>query len=121
MELNGFLEVFGGGMLGVILVELLKVASFKTTGKLAEKYGEPMYWIATGALLVVSGCVAALNGTEHVSVIKAIQLGINAPAIVAGYASGSTAARQHNQNQAGFIAGAVKPTRSQRVTELLSW
>ena len=121
MILNGFLQVFGGGMIGVILVELLKIASWLKTGKMEERYSERKYWFAFSALLVISGCIAAFNGTDHVPVLKAVQLGINAPAIVAGYSSGSTAARNRRQNHAGFIAGAAGPTRVQRWTELLSW
>jgi hypothetical protein len=123
-ELNGFAPVFFVGMVGVVLVELLKVASWKNTGKFTEKYSQPMYWIATAALLVVSGAVAALNGTEHVSALKAIQLGINAPAIVAGYASGSTSARRRKLKRAGFMSeGKVppKPTGWQRLTQLVAW
>lgn len=121
MELDGFLEVFAGGMLGVVLVELLKVAAWKNSGKLTEKYSQPMYWIATGALLVVSGFVAALNGIDHVPIVKVIQLGINAPAIVAGYASSSTSARKRRRTQAGFIAAGGNPTRLERISELLAW
>ena len=124
IQLNGFVQVFAGGTLGVVLVELLKVASWKNTGKFTEKYSQPLYWVATGALLVVSGAVAVLNGIEHVAALKAIQLGINAPAIGAGYTSGSTSARRRKHKRAGFMptgGPAATPSRWQRLTELLAW
>ncbi len=125
MELNGVRLVFIGGMLGPVLVELVKLAAWQDKAKIAEKYSHLGYWIATGALLVVSGVVAVLNGTDHVSLIKAVQLGINAPAIVAGYASASKARRGRQQQSAGLMGlAAAKPQKKSfaaKTAELLSW
>jgi hypothetical protein len=127
MELNGFWPVFGGGMLGPVLVELLKIASMRDTGKLTLNYKEPLYWIATVALLLVSGTVAVLNGIDHVSIQKAVQLGINAPALVAAYANASSArkARKKIPNVAvgdAALAQVQTPgTILDRTAEVLSW
>jgi hypothetical protein len=125
MELNGFWPVLGGGMLGPVLVELIKLAAWQNKTKIAEKYSHPGYWIATFALLLVSGTVAVINGTDHVPLIKAVQLGVNAPAIVAGYASASTARRRRQQQSVALVAGAAaepqKKSFAARTADLLSW
>ena len=120
IQLNGFWQVFAGGMLGVVLVELLQLVSWRQTGKLTQNYRAPLYWISTGALLVVSGVVAALNGTEHVPILKALQLGLNAPALLAGYASGKSS--RARKKQAGFV-GQRQGTSGlwQRLLELRAW
>ncbi len=121
MELNGFWQVFLGGMLGPVLVELIKLAAWRDKAKIAAKYRQRNYWIATGALLIVSGVVVVINGVDHVALREAVQLGINAPAIVAGYANVSVARRQ--RKGAGFIAEHESKfaSFSRSTTELLAW
>ncbi|HHT9126075.1 MAG TPA: hypothetical protein ACFYD6_09690 [Candidatus Brocadiia bacterium] len=126
MELNGFLQVFLGGMLGPVLVEFVKLAAWRDGAKIAEKYCQWSYWIATVALLFVSGIVVVINGVDHVTLKKAVQLGINAPTIVAVYANASVARRQRKANRAAFMGIAAEPTNDrkgflQRTTELLAW
>jgi hypothetical protein len=122
MELNGFYQVFGGGALGVALVELLKIASWRDLDTIADKYGKWRYWVCTLALVVASGVVAALNGVEQVPLVKAVQLGINAPALVGAWATAS--ADPPPGGGAGAIAEQVDapaPTWRQQTINLLSW
>jgi hypothetical protein len=123
MELNGILPVFGGGALGVALVELLKIASWRDLDIVSDKYGEWRYWACTLALVVASGIVAVLNGVEHVPLIKAVQLGINAPALAGAWATAS-AGQPPPVDGAGAIANqnnAPAPTLRQQAADLLAW
>jgi hypothetical protein len=72
-------------------------------------------------LLIVSGFGAALNGTEQVTVIKAIQLGISAPAVISGFASASEARRKHRSNKAGFMAARETLNPWQRLMAMRAW
>ncbi len=123
MELDGVWEVFFGGTLGPVLVELIKLAAWRDKAKTAEKCCHWNCGIATCALLLVSGIVVIMNGIDHVPLQKAVQLGINAPAIVADYASASVVRRQRRAQRAGFIAGPESNLKrfSRRTTELLAW
>lgn len=112
MELNGFWLVFLGGMLGPVVLEFIKIISWQDLEKMKSKYTKPVYWISFVALLLVSGFVAILNGIEHIQLAKAVELGINAPAIVAGFATGTSG---RTNNQAGAIAG------KETIAEILSW
>lgn len=121
-DLNGFWPVFLGGMLGPLLLELVKLAAWRDVDKIRTKYSQPGYWIGTAALFVVAGFVVVINGVEHVTILHAVQLGINAPAIVAGYANASVARRKR---KASFISLASQnlPPKGvmQQMAELLAW
>lgn len=127
MELNGFVQVFLGGMLGPLLVELIKLAAWRDKVKIKEKYKHWNYWIATTGLLLASAVIVVLNGTDHVSALKAVQLGVNAPAIVAGYANASVTRRSRKKIRAAGLpqpaAKIVDGPKSlfQNTTELMSW
>jgi hypothetical protein len=73
--------VFGihWGASGPILIDLAKYA---LSPSLMDKYKKIDFWLGLFALLLVSGFVTILNGTEHVPLIRAVQLGINAPAFL---------------------------------------
>jgi hypothetical protein len=105
MVLNGFWEVFGFGMLGPLLMELVKIGAWQDPAKVADYYRRPTYWIATAALFIVGGAVAALNGIDEVPIMRAVQLGISAPALIAGFATAVP------QRRSGYLASA----------KLLSW
>jgi len=120
MELNGVVQVFLGAMLGPVMLELVKLSAWRDKEKIADKYKRPLYWLLTGVLVVVSGFVAVLNGVEHVPLLRAVLLGIDAPAIIAGYASASTSRARVSAHRAGFIS---LPEDQQEKTwvDLLSW
>ena len=124
IDLNEPYQVFLGGMLGPVLFELLKIAAWRDKAKIDEKYSHPVYWICTGALLVVSGMVAVLSSTGHMTLLEAIQLGVNAPTIVAGYATAKMNQRRREGAGAHLIGKAalqkdqIKP---KDWVALLSW
>jgi drug/metabolite transporter (DMT)-like permease len=125
MVLHGFWQVFFGGLLGPFLLELLKVAALRNRKKKDKTelgYCDPVYWVATAALFIVSGLVATFNGVEHVTLQQAAQLGINAPAIVAAYATTAQGKRKVARAAIGERAApSVRPGVAERVTAAFSW
>jgi hypothetical protein len=94
--LNGMWAVFMGGVLGWVPVELAKFGLGAITGTIEGKYFKMAFCAGAVALAIVSGVVATLNGIEHVELIKAVQYGINAPAIVSGLATAHKSTRSRN-------------------------
>ncbi len=92
MELNGVWQVFLGGALGGVLVELVKLGTSGDT--IAAKYKRAEYWLLALALWVAGGIVAVINGVDHVPLQRAVQLGIAAPALVSGWATAKSAKAQ---------------------------
>ena len=83
--------------MGWSIVELAKFGLSAVNGApLDAKYTEPLFWTGAVALIVVSGVVAVLNGTDHVTLLHAVQYGINAPAIISGLA---TTHKRRNANR----------------------
>lgn len=121
LELNGFWPVFAAGGAGFVLLEMIQVASWRTTGKWMHNYRTPGYWASAFCLFVVSGCGAAFNGTEQVTVITAIQLGISAPALFSGFASAAEARRKATTNKAGFMAARETLNPWQRLLAMRAW
>lgn len=129
MELNGVYQVFLGGMLGTVLVELVKIAAWRDKEMFKEKHLNWTYVFAVSALLLLSGFVAVINGIHHVSLVNAVQLGISAPAIVSGYATASNAREQKKAADVpnAELVGLPKDQRiaktsfTQRMTALLAW
>jgi hypothetical protein len=91
MILNGPFQVFIGGALGWVLVQLAKfgLAAVNGSSPLDQKYFSLLFWAGAISLIIVSGVCAILNGVEGVPLIKAVQFGINAPAIISGLATES--------------------------------
>ena len=121
MQLHGFVQVFLGGMAGVLLMELLKLAAWRDKGVIIGKYCETQYWIGTAALLLISGFVAVMKCGDHASLGKAIQLGINAPAIIGGYATAATTRRRRREPAHFAPQPEGAPASRTSLTELLSW
>lgn len=92
-ELNGFLQVFVGGMLGPFLVELVKLSKWRNGREIAARYRQAGYWVATLSLLVLGGLVTSMHGVEHVPPLRAVHLGTAAPLLVGAWASAKSAAQ----------------------------
>jgi len=127
IELDGFFQVFLGGMLGQLLLELVKIASWSDGAVVASKYRQVTYWIGIGALFLVSGIVTVLNGTHDVPLVRAAVLGISAPATVAAWAGGRTNRRRPPRGRASFAPPDVGGQEQQRsnaidkVASLYAW
>lgn len=121
-----FWTLFFEGMLGPLILELVKIAAWHDKRKTAARYSDPTYWIGTGALFFLAGFVVAITNLGHpVSLLQATQLGINAPAIACGWASAQSArANQPKAEKAGFIGLIAKPAPGgsfDRLAQVLAW
>ncbi|MDB5477024.1 MAG: hypothetical protein JWP49_2535 [Phenylobacterium sp.] len=119
MVLDGWQAVFVGGMLGGVLLELIKLAAWQNATEIGVRYSDPRYWVGTVALLLAGGIVAVLNGVSHVPILKAAQYGLNAPAIVAGYAT--IRAGRPSKRLKNIDTGPADAPRRASVLQLLSW
>jgi hypothetical protein len=119
LELNGPVQVFFGGMFGPFLVELVKLAAWSDKPTISAKYRKATYWVGTLALFLVGGIVTMAQGSDHVPLLRACELGAVAPLLVAGWATASTTRRRRLEMVGGMPeekAGAMS-----QLTDMLSW
>lgn len=121
MSLDGIGWVFLGGMGGPLLLELVKLAGWRDRDLIAARYGSGKYWIGTLALFLLSGAVAVWKCGNHTTLEHAVQLGIDAPAIVGGLASASTTGRKRKRPERWMAVPQGMPPEQPSVVELLSW
>jgi hypothetical protein len=121
IELNGSVQVFFGGVLGPFLVELVKLAAWRDRPTISLKYRKATYWIGTLALFLVGGIVTLAQGSEHVPLLRACELGAVAPLIVGGWATASTT--RHRRRELEMVGGMPKEKAGaiSQLANLLSW
>lgn len=120
MQIEG-LRVFFGGMGGALLVELVKLVGWRNRDDIGERYKSGRYWIGTGALFLLSGLVAVWKAGAHASLEQAVQLGIDAPALVGGYATAHVSRRRRRTPEHFMAPAAGKPQEKRTLLELLAW
>ena len=127
--LNGFWQVFAGGMIGVVVIELLKVVAWLNTGTFERKYNKLPYWGAIAAFLLLAGLSAVVDGVDQIPLKRVVQLGMNAPAIFGGLATAARLRKQTNRakKQAAAFMGemipevAKTPSRWSRFVDAMAW
>ncbi len=77
--LDGFWEVFGVGILGAFLAELLILYNQR---KKRDLRLPTHYWILTALMTAAGGVVAIAHGIKNVSFLLALQLGASAPLVI---------------------------------------
>lgn len=82
MEVSGFWLVFGCGLFGGLLGELSKWYRLREKKQLPLYIKSTFYWAITILMLLCSGILTALYGTDHVNPIMAINIGISAPLLI---------------------------------------
>jgi hypothetical protein len=84
---NG-LAVFGLGVFGGALAELLKwFQLIQNSQNLSEYKKSPIYWVVTGLMILAGGGLAVAYGVQITNPLVAINIGASAPLIVKGLAS----------------------------------
>jgi hypothetical protein len=120
----GFWNLLLEGMLGALILELIKIAAWQDSAKIAARFSDVTYWIGTGAVFILAGLVVAVMNVGHpISLLQAAQLGINAPAIASGWASARTA-RKQPRGRGGFIGGVAQQSHVgtiDRLAQVLAW
>ncbi|MCX6033047.1 MAG: hypothetical protein NT169_27660 [Chloroflexi bacterium] len=106
--------VFGLGVLGGALAELLKWFQLIQNSKNLSEYKKgPIYWIITALMMLAGGALAVLYGVEITKPLLAVNIGISAPLILKGLAGMAPAlppaqkaiAPKSSANFVNFIAG----------------
>jgi hypothetical protein len=92
-EISGLVPIFLGGASGVVVIEAAKFASASMGQKAGQRitiYKRGTYWVGLIALVIIAGFVTTLSvGDGPISLINALQIGINAPALVTAWATAS--------------------------------
>jgi hypothetical protein len=108
---------------------LLKFANFAGQGKLGEKYLSWQYLLATLAIVIVSGAVTVMQGTEHVPLLRAVHLGIGAPALIGAWATAAErraaqakATKKQHQKKGAVEDMPMEPEETDKsLRALLAW
>lgn len=92
-ELAGFTSVFIGGASGVVAVEAAKFAAATMGQRASQKlstYRRGTYWAGLVVLVIVAGFVTVVSvGAGPVEFVNAVQIGVNAPALITAWATAS--------------------------------
>jgi hypothetical protein len=97
--------VFGLGVLGGGLAELLKWFQLRENSQNFSEYKKGLfYWIVTGLMMLAGGVLAVLYGVESSKPLLALNIGISAPLIIKGLASAAPALPRDQR-----VAGAKPP------------
>ena len=115
IEISGITSVFFGGASGVLVVEAAKFVAASMGQKAKQKtkmYRIGTYWLGLLILILIAGFITVINvGEGPIKVITAIQIGINAPALVTAWATASQRDRIARQSR---ISAGVAPIDSNR-------
>ncbi len=112
MEIYGFWQVFGGGVLGAALVEAIKLANRLQGGRPIR--GRYRYVISVVLLLGVGGVTAGMHADQVRTLRLAGQLGVAAPALIGAWVTGA------RRRRAAGVAPAYE-TKLSRWIEELEW
>jgi hypothetical protein len=109
-----FLQVFGLGMLGGALVELLRWWKLRDSDNFpvyARKIG---YWVITLSMILAGGIIATLYGLDQSHAAALINLGASTPAILSALSTKSGTIPVPETNVSGLqgksFAGRGQPT-----------
>ncbi len=90
MIVNGIFQVFLCGVFGGVLNELLKLYRIRESKRLPYFIKSPVYWIITGAMIIVGGILTILYGHTNINAILAVNIGLSAPLILENLAKSSS-------------------------------
>lgn len=79
--------VFGAGILGGALAELLKWYQLRESANPPTYLHSPLYWVVTALMALAGGALASVNNGGSTSPLLALNLGISAPLILKGLAA----------------------------------
>jgi hypothetical protein len=88
MTVSGFWPIFALGMLGGLLVELLRWWRLRESSDFPKYAYSPWYWGLTVAMVLAGGLVTILYGLEETTAILPVNLGAGTPAIISALSKG---------------------------------
>jgi hypothetical protein len=86
MEEFEYLQVFGFGVLGGTLVELLRWWKLRTAPEFPYCAGKPGYWVLTILMILAGGILACLYGLDASNAAALVNIGASTPAILGALA-----------------------------------
>jgi hypothetical protein len=132
-EISGFISVFLCGASGVVAVEAAKFAAASMGQRAPQKvttYRRGTYWVGLVALVLVAGFITVVSlGEGPVKLVNALQIGINAPALITAWATASQrdAIRKRvpsvgiSPNDADYSNKRASPSLFRRVLDDQAW
>jgi hypothetical protein len=83
LQLSGWWSVFGVGILGGMVVELLELKRLLKKGKkIISRKRTVVYWVINVVIILIGGIVATLYGYTNVDPLISLHIGASAPAII---------------------------------------
>jgi H+/Cl- antiporter ClcA len=104
MTASGFWPVFLFGIFGGFLGELIKWYRIRESKDLPHYVTSVFYWSITVLVIISSGVLAVLYGTETKNAIQVVNIGITSPLLVQTLAQASVGKRPKN-NHESYAAG----------------
>lgn len=86
MQVSGFWSVLSLGILGGILVEVLRWWKLRESPALPTYARSPFYWSISVVMILAGGVLATLYGVEARNAIMVVNLGAAAPALIGALA-----------------------------------
>lgn len=122
ISVEGVTEIFIAGLAGVFVIEVAKISSSMMgpySHQRMKRYRRMTYWIGFVILLFVSGFVTVLSiGTGPIELSIALQIGVNAPAIITAW--GTALDRDTIKNTKGTTIK-FNPTLRNKNVDSRSW
>lgn len=79
--------VFGLGIIGGALAEILKWYQLRESPQPPEYYKSAMYWIVTALMALAGGVLAVVQNIDGTKPLLALNIGMSAPLILKGLAA----------------------------------
>jgi len=115
MELHGFLQIFFGGVVGALVIEVYRIWWRLKHARPLKKL--LLYIVAILSNLLLGGLVAIIQGMPEVTLRVAAHLGMTAPALVSILAT-----RANRRRQESSLRIAPEPVKTlPAILEALSW
>lgn len=86
MVVEGMWPLFGCGVLGGLLVELLRWWKLRESETFPSYSRSPFYWLITLAMILAGGFISVLYGLEPRNALMAVNIGASAPAVIGALA-----------------------------------
>jgi len=89
MTVSGVWTIFSLGFFGGFLGELIKWYKIRESKNLPDYLTSYFYWLITILIMISSGILAVLYGTETKNAIQVVNIGITSPLLIQSFTQAS--------------------------------